>query len=1154
MRKQYFSKEQTDPLLGPVNITASDSGDGTTATGGGSSGDGGALLSVDGVTSRQQGEGPLTHELKRTWRHLKISMTLLFLSTLGALGVLIYGCILISIASSNSRADFDSLVSAISTFQQGGYVELQKSDFWISTSNVTSYQMANVKDPYQDMVDKSSDDTAYNSSVIVKSGIPVVLPITTPTTNNNIGSYNTSGYNNDSLVYFAIAIGQVTNGSEYIGGFVVAVPYYTISVTTCSLHQGERECNDQGGYFDPSTLQCSRLFLLDSICVQITPDPTSDIGWDSTNLGCVYPFDNPGIYVQHAYTNVTDIYKNGTTTYDFMIRSSDDPYIALQSLTSGGMSLNDVFEDSRSKGIYFMVIAFIILGITFSLGTALFFVKRKIKRGYKKASRIPIQHYSRPPIYRYLALSLASFGIAMGIGFPLLGHWSEESTWTYTPFFGLLLIVWIGPVGMVSMLIFWQMVVKYRQWSARLRLGVTGLVGAAIAVLCALSIKILMKPWRFDYGVKSSQPDYLQVFFGILIVLTFFPFAILMLSLCINYFVKENSDKKKNPNDGDEYDDAVAMQKSDIRTTLLVSGGKSTTRRLVPSKYFALFGLFVLFVVFAATVYLPPIWNVPCVDNYNIFISPYSLVHFGDHSKVAIAKLYLDVVVYYGYIAALVGCVMIGGILNSWRRKKVVHRVWIRIPLPHIPFLGKVTVDTSVAEIAFLSSIVALAAWWFWWWFSGYGRIAHIVDTLERLARVMGHMTNLFASLLLFPVTRNSIWVELLGIPFERAIQYHRWAGVVVFISLTGHMLVWWINWGVNGTLIHNIFSVQNIPHLDNWSIPLMQLTWLGAAVMILLSQNWFRRRRFELFYYTHHFFIIFFITGLIHAWSMWYFTGGGMILWFIDRLIRFYKSSKSFPVVSIHSHNNGDITQITLQANNFAYRAGQYAFINIPSITPLEWHPFTISSSPGDANVTFHIKNMGKNTWTARLARVYGRDASFDSLPVVNIDGPYGNPPPFMDEQHDTLLLVAGGIGITPIISIFKDQYQLHRQSHPNSKMLKHVYLLWVVRDMSSLEMFREVFDDISNDPHCQSKFHIILRVTQRSFSKAYSLTAETTPLNPQPIMGRPNLLQEFGDIAQTCGKNVLAMVCGPNVMIKEVQSAAYKFKFDLHVETFEL
>jgi respiratory burst oxidase len=33
-----------------------------------------------------------------------------------------------------------------------------------------------------------------------------------------------------------------------------------------------------------------------------------------------------------------------------------------------------------------------------------------------------------------------------------------------------------------------------------------------------------------------------------------------------------------------------------------------------------------------------------------------------------------------------------------------------------------------------------------------------------------------------------------------------------------------------------------------------------------------------------------------------------------------------------------------------FEYRAGQYAFIRIPSISNFQYHPFTLTSSPGTA------------------------------------------------------------------------------------------------------------------------------------------------------------------------------------------------------------
>ena len=49
-----------------------------------------------------------------------------------------------------------------------------------------------------------------------------------------------------------------------------------------------------------------------------------------------------------------------------------------------------------------------------------------------------------------------------------------------------------------------------------------------------------------------------------------------------------------------------------------------------------------------------------------------------------------------------------------------------------------------------------------------------------------------------------------------------------------------------------------------------------------------------------------------------------------------------------------------------FNYQPGDYIFLKIPAIAKYEWHPLTISSSPEQDFVGFHIRAVG--TWTNKL------------------------------------------------------------------------------------------------------------------------------------------------------------------------------------------
>jgi respiratory burst oxidase len=157
----------------------------------------------------------------------------------------------------------------------------------------------------------------------------------------------------------------------------------------------------------------------------------------------------------------------------------------------------------------------------------------------------------------------------------------------------------------------------------------------------------------------------------------------------------------------------------------------------------------------------------------------------------------------------------------------------------------------------------------------------------------------------------------------------------------------------------------------------------------------------------------------------------------------------------------------LTLQMSKpptFRYKSGQYMFVQCPAVSPFEWHPFSITSAPGDDYLSIHVRQLGD--WTRELKRVFsaaceppvgGKSGLLRadettkkayihshifilllnnlflqlgvhflffwkfSLPKLLIDGPYGSPAQDYS-KYDVLLLVGLGIGATPFISILKD------------------------------------------------------------------------------------------------------------------------------------
>jgi predicted ferric reductase len=99
------------------------------------------------------------------------------------------------------------------------------------------------------------------------------------------------------------------------------------------------------------------------------------------------------------------------------------------------------------------------------------------------------------------------------------------------------------------------------------------------------------------------------------------------------------------------------------------------------------------------------------------------------------------------------------------------------------------------------------------------------------------------------------------------------------------------------------------------------------------------------------------------------------------------------------------------------SFQPGSYALICIPNLDP-SWHPFSIASPPGSKTVTFHIKAMAKGSWTQRLHDIARNGDKSKNLKVF-MYGPYGSLTVKLD-QSVNIVMFAGGIGITPFLSIF--------------------------------------------------------------------------------------------------------------------------------------
>jgi NAD(P)H-flavin reductase len=181
-------------------------------------------------------------------------------------------------------------------------------------------------------------------------------------------------------------------------------------------------------------------------------------------------------------------------------------------------------------------------------------------------------------------------------------------------------------------------------------------------------------------------------------------------------------------------------------------------------------------------------------------------------------------------------------------------------------------------------------------------------------------------------------------------------------------------------------------------------------------------------------------------------------------------------------------------------FKAGQFCLIYMKLNGDYEKRPFTISSSPYDETLDFTIKLYGE--FTNALARLKKDEE-------VIVEGPFGNF--IIEDDEKNLVFIAGGIGITPFISMIRERI--------HSRKRQKITLIYAAKTKEDI-LFKEELDNIKEE----------------WFKKVYVLSQEKIEEEGY-LHGRINreIIERFVDTNEI--KNTIFYLCGPLQMVKDMK-----------------
>ncbi|KAI0809830.1 cytochrome b-245 heavy chain subunit beta [Xylaria sp. FL0064] len=482
------------------------------------------------------------------------------------------------------------------------------------------------------------------------------------------------------------------------------------------------------------------------------------------------------------------------------------------------------------------------------------------------------------------------------------------------------------------------------------------------------------------------------------------------------------------------------------------------------------------------------------------------------------------------------------------------------------------------------------------------------------ISRGAGLVLSFDTTFILLPVCRTIVrWIrpKIRFLPLDENIWFHRQVAYAMLLFTLLHVAAHYVNFfNVEKTQVRPQTAIE-IHYTQAGGIT-GHIMLFCMLLMYTTAHHRIRQQSFETFWYTHHLFIPFLLGMYTHAvgcfvrdtadpispfagdmfwnhcigyqgWRWELFAGG---LYLIERLYREIRAVRPTKITRVVRHPY-DVVEIQFEKPSFKYKAGQWLFLQVPSVSNYQWHPFTITSCPYDPYVSVHVRQVGDFTKAlgdavgagGAQAKLYeGVDPmgmyevalqNGQQMPSLRIDGPYGAPAEDVFD-NEIAVLIGTGIGVTPWASILKNIWHLRNSPNPPTR-LRRVEFIWVCKDTGSFEWFQTLLSSLESQSSEAAripgsngveflKIHTFL--TQKlDIDTAQNIVLNSVGSDVDPLtelkartnFGRPNFASIFeamrngildrtyingleGSMQTTVG----VYFCGPSVAARDIQKAA--------------